>query len=91
MGEITAILQAAHRKLETLERHGKPLRPRLGRREVEILHWIARGKTNAEIGTILGVSAATIATYLQRIFEKLKVTDRASAAAVAINFGIVAL
>jgi DNA-binding CsgD family transcriptional regulator len=33
-------------------------------REDEILFWIARGKSNAEIGEILGISAATVGKHL---------------------------
>jgi PAS domain-containing protein len=33
-------------------------------REAEILRWVARGKTNAEIGTILSISVRTVAKHL---------------------------
>jgi transcriptional regulator EpsA len=48
-------------------------------REVEILDWIAMGKTNPEIGNILDISAFTVKNHLQRVFKKLNVSNRAQA------------
>src|SRR5690606_34215113 len=42
-------------------------------REAEILMWISRGKTNKEVGMILGSSPRTINKHLEHIFEKLGV------------------
>jgi hypothetical protein len=39
-------------------------------REAEILMWISRGKTNNEVGVILGSSPCTINIHLEHIFEK---------------------
>jgi len=49
-------------------------------REAEVLELITFGKTNAEIGTVLGISANTVNGYVGQIFLKLDVTDRVSAA-----------
>ena len=49
-------------------------------REREVLHWLARGKTNAEIGAILGISAATVGKHLEHIYPKLGVENRTAAA-----------
>ncbi len=46
--------------------------------------WVTRGKSNSVIGSILGISASTVDTYMRRIFRKLDVTDRTSAAMRAI-------
>jgi CheY-like chemotaxis protein/DNA-binding CsgD family transcriptional regulator len=54
-------------------------------REAEILMWIARGKTNRDVGQILGSSPRTINKHLEHIFEKLGVTTRAAAVAVALD------
>lgn len=48
-------------------------------REVEILQWVALGKTNPEIGSILEISAFTVKNHMQRVFKKLDVTNRAQA------------
>lgn len=52
-------------------------------REAEVLSWIAKGKTNRDIGDILGISARTVNKHLEHIFEKLGVETRAAAAALA--------
>jgi len=49
-------------------------------REAEVLLWISRGKSNRDIGQILAISPRTINKHLERIFEKLGVENRASAA-----------
>ena len=51
-------------------------------REVEILMWISRGKTNKEIGQILQSSHRTVNKHLEHIFEKLGVGTRAAAVAI---------
>jgi transcriptional regulator EpsA len=51
----------------------------LSAREREILHWIAEGKSNAEIGVLLYLSPLTVKNHLQRIYQKLKVRNRAHA------------
>jgi transcriptional regulator EpsA len=54
----------------------------LSERESEIMVWIAKGKTNGEIGSILNVSEFTVKNHLQRIFKKLCVSNRAQAVAM---------
>lgn len=50
-------------------------------REHEVLHWIRKGKTNWEIGAILGLSERTVKFHVSNLFKKLGVTRRAQAAA----------
>lgn len=85
---LHSVAQAAHLRLDQLEQGDAP-RPHLAPREVTILHWIARGKSNEEIAMILGNRRPTIATHIKRIFAKLNVTDRASAAVKGIKLGII--
>lgn len=54
-------------------------------REAEILMWIARGKTNKEIGIILSSSPRTVNKHLEHIFEKLGVSTRSAAVAMAFK------
>ena len=51
----------------------------LSGRELEILDWVRKGKTNVEIGMILDISTFTVKNHLQRIFRRLNVTNRAQA------------
>lgn len=54
----------------------------LTRRELEVLHWIAAGKSTREIGEILVVSPRTISKHTERIFQKLGVENRTAAASL---------
>lgn len=51
-------------------------------RETEVLNWVAKGKTNRDIGDILGMSPRTVNKHLEHIFVKLGVETRAAAAAL---------
>ncbi|QFT33384.1 DNA-binding response regulator [Roseibium porphyridii] len=52
----------------------------LTNREAEVLIWISKGKSNKDIGEILGLSPRTVNKHLEQIFVKLGVENRASAA-----------
>ena len=54
-------------------------------RESEVLFWVAQGKTNGAIATILGASEGTIRKHLENIFGKLAVENRAGASLVALE------
>ena len=51
----------------------------LSARELEIMDWVKKGKTNPEIGMILDISTFTVKNHLQRIFRRLNVSNRAQA------------
>ena len=54
-------------------------------REAEVLFWVVSGKTNREIGMILGSSRRTVDKHLEHVFEKLGVETRTSAAGLAMK------
>lgn len=54
-------------------------------REAEVLLWIARGKSNRDIGDILGLSPRTVNKHLEQVYMKLGVENRASAAVMALK------
>jgi DNA-binding CsgD family transcriptional regulator len=58
---------------------------RLTKRQIEVLSWVARGKTNAEIAKILSLKTGTIGKYLERIFPKLGVENRTAAASFVLG------
>jgi LuxR family quorum-sensing system transcriptional regulator CciR len=62
--------------------------PPLSNREIDVLYWIAQGKSNAVISVILGISKQTVDTYARRIFAKLDVADRTAAAVAALQRGL---
>jgi len=49
---------------------------RLSRREIEVLFWLCQGKTNDEIGLILGIAGRTAETHALRIYPKIGVENR---------------
>ena len=63
--------------------------PSLSSREAEILAWVARGKSNVAIAEILGISAHTVDAHLRRVYLKLGVYDRMSAALRGLGFGLI--
>lgn len=54
-------------------------------REAEILHWVVQGKTNPEIGTILGIQLTTVKKHLESTFVKLGVENRTAAVTLALE------
>jgi DNA-binding CsgD family transcriptional regulator len=63
-------------------------RNRLSAREIECLLWCGKGKTNAQIGAILGLSARTVEHYLASAIRKLEATNRTHAVYLAATAGL---
>ncbi|MBK7006973.1 MAG: response regulator transcription factor [Burkholderiales bacterium] len=58
---------------------------KLTAKEAEVLYWVVKGKTNKDIGDILGSSPMTVKKHLERIFVKLGVETRTAAAGMAMT------
>jgi DNA-binding CsgD family transcriptional regulator len=87
---LQALMQAAHLRIcLLLDRQASPIT--LSRREKEVLHWIARGKSNTDIAAILKISPDTVATYVRRLFDKLDSRDRVGATIKALQLGLIRL
>jgi DNA-binding NarL/FixJ family response regulator len=56
-------------------------------RQLEILTNVARGRTNRQIGEILGISEKTVRNHLRSISQKLSTSDRTHAVVLAIGNG----
>jgi DNA-binding CsgD family transcriptional regulator len=54
-------------------------------REVEVLDLVAMGKTNSEIGVVLGASTLAAKKHLEPITNKLPVETRTAAAALVLS------
>ncbi len=54
-------------------------------REAELLSWVVQGKTNPEIGIILGIQLTTVKKHLESIFMKLGVENRTAAVTLALE------
>jgi DNA-binding CsgD family transcriptional regulator/tetratricopeptide (TPR) repeat protein len=89
----------ADRVAQRLRDHGAEM-PRLWRggrrgygdelspRELEVVRWVAAGKTNREIARILTKSPATVDQQLRSAMRKLKVTSRTALAVAAVEAGV---
>jgi DNA-binding NarL/FixJ family response regulator len=91
------LLRAIEARLRRSEQHNKRefkpdfssfeplLKLGLTPRAAEALLWVAQGKTNQDIGTILGISESTVKKHMLEIFEKLGVETRSAAALRALE------
>lgn len=81
---VSPYLQLASERVDSIERN----RVALSDREVEVLHWVAAGKTNWEIARILLISERTVKFHLGNSMLKLKSSTRSQAVAKAFSCGI---
>lgn len=58
-------------------------------REIEVMEQIAAGRSNAEIGSALFLSEATVKTYVSHLLGKLGLRDRVQLAVLAYESGLV--
>ena len=63
----------------------------LSTREMEVLSLIVKGKSNKQIGYVLGIAEHTVKNHVKNILDKLNVDDRTQAATAAIQRGIIHL
>lgn len=61
----------------------------LSAREIEVIKLVSDGKSNKEIGDLLGLSALTVKSHLARIARKLGTGDRAEVVALAMRAGVI--
>lgn len=71
------------------ERADSLSRSSLSQRELQVLHGMALGQSNAEIGRTLFLSEDTVKSHARRLFTKLGVHDRAQAVASGFRLGLV--
>jgi LuxR family transcriptional regulator, quorum-sensing system regulator BjaR1 len=65
-----------------------PVRPALSRRESECLRWVAVGRSDAQIGMILGLSPNTVHAHIEAAKAKLDANSRAQLVLRAVMAGI---
>ncbi len=85
--ELQCAAQMAHLRYCELTKKAQS-RVDLSPRELEVLRWMARGKSNSVIAEILGISRHTVDTIGRRMFEKLDVNDRTTAAIRGLGSGL---
>ena len=72
-------------------RIGERLLAQLSPREMEVLKLVAKGSSNKEIATQLGLVVGTVKIHVANIYAKLGVSDRTQALIVAVKRGIISL
>jgi DNA-binding NarL/FixJ family response regulator len=63
----------------------------LTEREREVLTWVGRGKTSAEIAIILGLRERTVNFHCDQAMKRLDVINRTQAVAKAVAYGLIAV
>lgn len=91
----------AVRRIHAGERYLTPLianrladrlvRPGLTPRELDVLRFLSRGKSNKEMAAAMMISEETVKTRMKSLFQKLDVHDRTEAVAVALQRGLLRL
>ena len=76
---------------EIASRLNQHLNVQLSTREIEVLQLIAKGRSNKEIASELGIVEGTVKAHITNIFAKLSAVDRAQAVSIAIKNGILHL
>ena len=90
---VQAIETRLRRSEQQLKREFKPdfstfeplLKLGLTPRAAEALLWLAQGKTNSDIASILGITESTVKKHVQEMFDKLGVETRGAAAVRALE------
>ncbi len=59
----------------------------LSTRDAEILNWILAGKSDRQIGDILGLSAKTINYHVEKLKDRFAVATRIQLVAACLHFG----
>jgi len=88
MFELQCIAQAAHLRYCFLSKD-QSTEVNLSKRELEVLEWIAVGKSNSVIAEILTMSPHTVDSHVRRIFTKLNVRDRTTATLKGVGCGLI--
>lgn len=70
---------------------GEPYRRSLTERELECLQIVAKGLSNNETASVLGLSKATIRTHLEHIYQKLDVCNRVEAVTEGLRQGLIGI
>jgi DNA-binding CsgD family transcriptional regulator len=88
---LTPHLHAAYARVVALSQPGSGEHPCFGirREEMEVLHWLAKGKSNGDISAITGRSQATVKRQVAQLLATLGVATRTQAAARAVHWGLI--
>lgn len=83
---LLAIAHVAHHHSRQIG-SGQQSTPKLSAREVQVMRWVASGKTDWEIGRILNISESTAHFHVEQVKRKLGARSRGQAASLMILDG----
>lgn len=87
--EYSWLANLAHTALSAALRQANCARnPALSPREVEVLRWMADGKTSEEIALLLRISVHTVNFHVKNVKTKLQAANKTAAVASAIGLGL---
>ncbi len=86
---VVALLEVCNRRIAQLLEGQNAAAIALSDREVAVLNWMGRAKSNGDIATILGIAPGTVDTYVRRLFSKLDTNNRVTAVIQGIRLGII--
>lgn len=78
-------------RLSRMDAPGGKTAVRLTKREADCLCWVARGKSDWEIGEILSIGESTVHSYIESAKRKLGVSTRIQAVVHALQDGLIAI
>ncbi|TWG91970.1 LuxR family transcriptional regulator [Mesorhizobium sp. J18] len=78
----TAMIKAESLGVVSEDVSGRFADANLSHRQIEILHWAARGKSNNDIATIMQLSRRTVDWHMSEVLRRLKVASRSQAVAL---------
>lgn len=76
---------------EIASRLTKRIQSQLSDRELEVLRFIAKGLSNKEIASRIGIVEGTVKAHVTNIFQKLGAVDRTSAVTIAMKHHLLQL
>ncbi len=87
--KMIAVIEVVNRRLAQLLETRTAATIALSKRETDVLNWLGRSKSNADIATILGISPGSVDTYVRRLYAKLGANDRIAAALKGVRLGLI--
>jgi LuxR family maltose regulon positive regulatory protein len=86
---VARLISAAKPGIAASPSTGQPLVEPLSERELEVLHLLAEGRSNREIGDALFIAVGTVKKHLSNICGKLGVQNRTACVARARELGLI--
>jgi DNA-binding NarL/FixJ family response regulator len=87
--DFELLIAIVRHRLAAAEKGPEKSELRLTEREVQVLTWVARGKSSADIATILEISERTVNFHLDNAMRKADVATRVQAAVKCAMLGLI--